>query len=232
MKSFTSLVIIFSWIITGSNTYTLAQQRTWSNMDDIRQVTQLASAGNWELIKRERGVTMRSRWLTFGDSVTTREISLQFVTTADLQNVLANLMQQEKMLGWNNEVRSLQLLKQDGATWITHIVYDIPYPFSQQDLVVKNILINESDKAIILMSAIPSYIPPLRNVTRQQLYFGQWELSPLANGITQVRFSAISFSKSSIPRFIRDPIIQNRLFQSFVRLKELSSAEVRTVSNQ
>ncbi|MFW5687839.1 MAG: hypothetical protein ACOCXV_02825 [Bacteroidota bacterium] len=201
-------------------------------MDDIRQVTEMASAGNWETIKRDRGVTMRSRWLSFGDSVKTREISSQFVVNADIERVIDYLVHPEKLLAWNDEVRSLKILKQEGSTCITHTVYDIPHPFSQQDLVSKNVLINNRDKTIIIMSALPSYIPPLRNVTRQQLYFGQWELRPLTNGTIQVHFSAISFSKSSIPRIIRDPIIQNRLFQSFVRLKELSSTDVRTGANQ
>lgn len=141
-----------------------------------------------------------------------------------MESVLANLVHPEKLLAWNDGARSQKILKHEGQTWITHTLYDIPFPLSQQDLVVKNTMVKENEKTIILMSALPDYIAPLKNVTRQQLYFGKWELRSLGNGTTRVSFSAISFSKSGIPRFVRDPVILSRLFNSFVRLKEQSFA--------
>jgi hypothetical protein len=126
-------------------------------------------------------------------------------------------------------VRSINVFQQDGSSWITHTVYDIPYPLSQQDLVVKNVMIRDKQRIIILLSAIPDYIEPLKNVNRQQLYFGKWDLKILDNSCTEVKFSVLSFSKSRVPRFMRDPIIQNKLFNSFVSLKELSS--VKSYSN-
>jgi hypothetical protein len=192
-------------------------------MDDIRQVTKLATFTRWETIREDKGVKLSSRWLTVGDSVKTREIAAHFVVDADYESLLACLKYPEKILAWNDGVRSLNVLQQDGSTWVTHTVYDIPYPFSQQDLVVKNVMIQEKQTIIILLSASPDYIEPLKNVTRQQLYFGKWELKTVDNSRTEVRFSAISFSKSSVPRFMRDPIIQKKLFNSFVGLKELSA---------
>jgi hypothetical protein len=160
--------------------------------------------------------------LTFGDSLKTREIAVHFVVNANYLSVLACLMYPEKMIAWNDGVRSLNVHQQEGFTWITHTVYDIPYPFSQQDLVVKNVMIQEKQKTTIMLSASPDYIEPLKNVNRQQLYLGKWELKILDNSSTEVKFSAISLSKSSVPRLIRDSIVQNKLFNSFVSLKELS----------
>lgn len=221
-KLIDSLTIIsLILFLTACRTNTQAQQISWSAMDDIRQVIEVASSTSWEIIKQDKGVTLKSRWLSFGDSAKTREIASHFIMNADVQSVLTNLIQPEKVMTWNDGARSLKILKHEGFSWITHTVYDIPYPFSQQDLVVKNVLLKENEKTIILMFAVPGYIAPLKNVTRQQLYFGKWELSQLDNETTEVQFSAISFSKSTIPRFIRDPIIQNKIFHSFVRLKEL-----------
>lgn len=207
-------------IINGTNALA---QKWWNTIEDIRLVTEMASCKSWEILKQDNEVTLRSRWLTFGDSLKTREISSHFVVDADIQSVLVHLILPEKVMVWNYGIKSMKLLKHEGYTWITHSVYDIPYPFSQQDLVVKNILIKENQKVIILLSALPDYIAPLSNVNRQRLYFGKWELNPLDNGTTEVSFSAISFSNSGIPRIIRDPIIQNKLFHSFSLLKELSS---------
>jgi hypothetical protein len=225
-------VLILIILLAGSQTNTFAQHQAWGAMEDIRQVEKLASATDWTTIRQDKGVTLRSRWLVFGDTLKTREISSHFIVDADINDVLINLVQVRKMLAWNDGVRSLDLLKHEGTTWITHTVYDIPYPLSQQDLIVKNVMIKEQDKVIILLSALPDYIKPLRNVTRQRLYFGKWELRPLKNGRTEVSFSVLSFSQSTIPRIIRDPIVQNKLFNSFLKLKELSSSEKNEVAVQ
>lgn len=221
----TTTVLILIWIQGYLSLNAQHQQISWSTMDDIRQVTQQAIIDRWVTVREDKGVKLCSRWLTFGDSLKTREIAAHFVVDADYQSVLACLMTPEKMLAWNDGLRSLNIHQKEGYTWITHTVYDIPYPFSQQDLVAKNVMIKEKQKILILLSASPDYIEPLKNVNRQQLYFGKWEIKTLDNSSTDVKFSAISFSKSSVPRFIRDPIIQNKIFNSFVRLKELSSAQ-------
>lgn len=218
-----SWVII--WMLGSKQLNAQHQQTSWGTMEDIRQVTKLANISSWETLKEDKGVKLSSRWLTFGDTLKTREIAAHFVVDAGFNNVLSCLMKPEKMLRWNEGVKSLEIHQQHGYTWVTHTVYDIPYPFSQQDLVVKNTMVQETRKIIILLSASPDFIEPIKNVNRQQLYFGKWELKILDNATTEVKFSAISFSKSNVPRFIRDPIIQNKLFNSFVRLKELSAVK-------
>lgn len=232
MKTGSLAALALLFVLNGFITNAVAQQISWSAMEDIRQVTEMAFVTKWEPIKQDRGVTLSSRWIAFGDTLRTREIALHFVVQANMDRVLVHLTDPDKMKAWNDGLRSLELLSQNGSTWITHSVYDIPYPFAQQDLVVKNALIQEEHKTIILLSALPGYIKPLKNVTRQQLYFGKWELITPNSTTTEVKFSALSFSKSNIPRFIRDPIIQNKLLNSFSRLKELSSDKATAVADQ
>lgn len=220
--TFTAALVLIGILCSGK-LIAQHQQISWSTMDDIRQVTKLATSTPWETIREEKGVKLSSRWLTFGDTIKTREIAAHLIVDTDFREVLDCLMNPEKMLVWNDGVRSLNVFKQDGSNWITHTVYDIPYPLSQQDLVVKNLMIRDKQKIVILLSAIPDYIEPLKNVNRQQLYFGKWELLSHENSSTEVKFSVLSFSKSRVPRFMRDPIIQHKLFNSFVRLKELSA---------
>ena len=226
-KTFNSafIVIFLVLMICRANAQTL--RKTLDGMDDIREVIALASWSRWDTLKQDMGVTLSSRWLSFGDSLQTREIASHFIVQTNIQNVLVSLMEPEKMLAWNDGIRSLKILSQGGTTWITHSVYDIPQPLSQQDLVIKNMMIREGSKVIILQSSMPEFIEPMNHVTRQKLYFGKWELTSLDNFSTDVHFSAISFSKSGIPRFIRDPIIQNKMFNSFLKLKELSSDRIR-----
>jgi len=200
-----------------------AQAVSLNEMQEIGQVVQAASCGKWEMIKDEKGVRIRSRWLTFDDTLRTREISTHFVVKGQINDVLINLVQPARLESWNEGIREVSVLSTDGNSWITHMVYDIPFPFSQQDMVVKNSMVHTGQKTIINISSLPDYIAPINDVNRQRHYFGRWELTSLDKETTEVVFHAISFSRSNIPLFIRDPIIQRKLLNSFIRLKELSS---------
>ena len=76
----------------------------------------------------------------------------------------------EKILAWKDGVKTVNLLKKEGLNWIIHTVYDIPYPLSGQDIVVQKLMIYENTNIIILLFALPDYIEPIKNVTRQRLY--------------------------------------------------------------
>ena len=230
MKKAGIMVFILVSGLSINNGIATAQHASLKDSKNISQVIALAICGPWETIRQEQGISLRSRWLTFDETLKTREISLRFVVNSDVQGVLVNLADPERFRTWNDGVRSLRMIKRSDSTWITHIVYDIPQPFSQQDLVIMHEMITESRRTIIQMVAVPDAVPLLKNVNRQQHYFGQWELVSINSTQTEVKFNAISFSKTNIPRFIRDPIIQNKLMQSFIRLKEQSLGKQEVVT--
>jgi hypothetical protein len=225
MKASISVFILLSGLIINMTTVE-AQQVSLKNSKKISQIIALASCGPWETIRQDQGVDLKSRWLYFGDTLKSREISSRFVVNAAMPDVLANLTHPERFRDWNDGVRSVSIVKRNDTSWVTHIVYDIPQPFSQQDLVIMHEMTTELRSIIIHMYAVPDAVPPLKNVTRQRFYFGQWEIRAINNTHTEVKFSAISFSQTNIPRFIRDPILQNKLMRSFIRLKEQSSKPI------
>lgn len=221
-------IILFSGLIINERPSS-AQHIPLMNMKEINKVIALASCGEWETIRQDQGVTLRSRWLTFGDTLKTREISSRFVVNTHMHGVLANLMEPGRFQAWNDGVRSVRMLQRSDSSWITHIVYDIPQPFSQQDMVIMHEMKTEERRILVHMYAVPDAVPPLKNGNRQRLYFGQWEIRAINSTRTEVRFSAISFSQTNIPRFVRDPIIQNKLMRSFIRLKEQSLEPMTSV---
>ncbi len=203
----------------------VAQMNAQGVVQAPEQLSDKAWCGKWKIERQGEGVTLSSRWLEFGDALKTRELLLSFVVSSDMDYVCRNLKCPAQLRAWNDGVRELNLLESGDSVWITHIVYAVPPPFLQQDLVIKNIMRKENHRVTITMHALPDYIPPLKNVNRQKHYFGRMELKARENRNIAVRFSVISLSKSKIPRFIRDPIIQHKLYTSFVKLKEISSEQ-------
>ncbi|QZT37198.1 hypothetical protein K5X82_18530 [Halosquirtibacter xylanolyticus] len=194
------------------------------NLDDF--ITK-AKCSKWSIVKKDKnkGVNISTRWLYFGDTIKTREMALYFRVNAGIKDVISNLRSTSALKTWNLGIRELNLIDKSDSTWITHTVYDIPYPFSQQDLVTKSTIIEHVSNTIINVNAVPYIIKQTDNIQRQQSYHGRWILQTNSNGMTEVHFSAISFTETNIPRFIRDPIVQNKLLKSFIKLKELSTTK-------
>jgi len=220
-------VLIFGLIGLMQAYYGEAQNRLLDQNSSLTALTKLAKCGKWESVKQDNGVDISYRWLAFGDTLKTREVATCFIADARVEDVLINLRTKQALETWNNGVRELNLLKNTDSSWITHTIYNIPYPFSQQDLVLKNTIERSADLTLVHVKALPEYIALVDDVNRQRYYRGQWTLKPLVGGKTEVHFSVISFSKSSIPRFIRDPIIQHALLSSFIKLKALSTKSAR-----
>lgn len=216
-------LILATYISNRINAQTI-QSRKQTNFEYLLAK---AKCSSWQVVKDGEGVDISTRWLNFGDTLETREIATRFKVDATVMEVLNNLRSQTALKQWNSSVREVQVISSTDSTWVTHIVYDIPYPLSQQDLVTMNTIVDQCDNVVIDVNAKPDLVKMRNNTYRQRSYFGQWQITALGNGITEVRFSAISFSKSNIPRFIRDPIVQSKLLSSFIKLKEISASQSR-----
>lgn len=215
--------VLFFILILYSVNNTQAQNFSSQKKINIDYLVSQAECGKWKVVKKGEGVAISTRWLNFGDSLKTREVVMYFKVDATTSDVLYSLQNTSILKQWNNSVRKLKVFNRTDSTWVTHMVYDIPYPFAQQDLVTKNTIIEHEKNIIIDVNAEPELVQLIKDVNRQRYYFGQWQIKALQDEKTEVRFSVISFSKSNIPRFIRDPIVQSKLLSSFIKLKELSA---------
>lgn len=203
----------------------LAQNNVLDSITELRQFTAMARVSDWEPVKQKQGVLVKYRKLNIGDTLKVRELSVHFTVNASLDSIVFNLKQPFKIEIWNEVVRESSLLKNGDSNWISHIIYNIPYPFSQQDLITGYTLKNVNKNIVITTRSLPGYIAPLKGVHRERFNLGQWVLSPDNSGKISVTFSAVSLSNAKIPRFIKDPIIQKKLLNSFIKLKNLLQNE-------
>lgn len=216
----TKLALTLVWFISIYTT--CAQIHILDTASNIHQVTEVADLEKWKTVKDEDGIRLQYRWLKIDNSIKTRELSLHFVTHTEMDTVLTYLQDAERHTQWNMGVKTFDILSQDSTQmhWVSHTEYNIPFPISQQDLVVNNSLTKTDSSMVIDITSQPNFIPPLEDVDRVKYYIAQWEMNKLDSTHTEITFSAITLSKSYIPRFIKDPIIQNNLVKSFKALKE------------
>ncbi len=199
-----------------------AQIHILDSASTIQQVMNMSDLEPWKVVKQEDDITLKYRWLKIGGELKTRALSIHFTSETHTDTLLSYLVNTEKHNEWNKGIKAFNILAKDSTNlnWITHTKYDIPFPISQQDLVVNNVLMVSDSLLIIDITSKPNYIPSLEDSDRIKHYIAQWKVYPIDSNTIDVTFSAITLSKSYIPRFIKDPIIQNNFIKSFKALKK------------
>ena len=185
---------------------TLAQNNVLDSITELQQFTAMARVSDWKPVKQKQGILVKYRKLNIGDTLKTRELSVHFTVKAPLERIVFSLKHPFKIEAWNEAVRKSSLLKNGDSNWISHIIYDVPYPFTQQDIITAYALKNINKNIVITTRSLPEYIAPLKGMRRERFNLGQWVLSPDDSGKISVTFSVVSLSNAKIPRFIKDPI--------------------------
>lgn len=211
------LILIFTILHFSS----FAQGIALDTIVNINQITSSAEKGTWKIVKQDKGIVIKLRSIKLNQNIKTRELTAHFKVNSTLDTTFSYLYKPHLFKAWNKGVKKFTLLESDSIHWITHSVYDIPFPFTQQDLVTTNNRIDTNNTLIINTISRPSFIEPLEDVDRIKFYIAQWIIEPIdTTGEINITFSAITLSKSYIPRFIKDPIVQNNLLKSFISLKK------------
>lgn len=199
----------------------LAGKEQYVNYENRPAITKFS---NWETLRNEEGILMTSRWLIFADTIRSREMALIFEVNCFPERIVYHLRHPSSLKLWNDGTRSANTLYQNDSIWITHLTYDIPFPFKKQDIVIKNMQRSSCSLIRIQSASIPDYIPRLPNCYRQYNFGANWTLKRLSDNKTRVWYSAVSLTSTGIPGIIRDPIVQGKLFNSMRLLKELCEA--------
>ena len=179
----------------------------------------------WETCRKTDRIEMQYRWVNMGDTLDTREMRAFFSVHAEPDDILRQFYDNNRVNLWAAGSSYCRIYGYNGDEWVQHTIFDIPKPFTKQDLVVRYRLICSSDSLRIVMEPAPEYLPAIKGIERMHDYAGEWVLIPGAEGITRIEFHSVSFVPPRFPRFIQDPILRNILLRSFESLAELSEGD-------
>lgn len=211
------MLIMFVIYLSGI-LFANGQKNNGTVFKDLKQFTDRADKSAWKLAREKDQIQLQYRKLSLDDTLKVREMRVLFQTVGSLNDLMRHIKHPE---GWNEGIRQYKLLESKDSVWISHTVYDIPKPLNQQDLVAQYSVQKNQDSTIILSYPIPYHIAPLEGIKREQFHLSRWVIKPLKNAKLEICFSVISLSNSSIPKFIKDPIVQRMFLNSFSNLKYL-----------
>lgn len=176
---------------------------------------------SWKLSKQSDDIKISYRNLKIGDTLKTRQMKISFSIKATPQQLVSVFKDAEKFSAWSARIKACEIYEDDKNNWVNYSLYNIPWPFEQKDLVTEYTMQESSTATTLYLNGDPTRLPNKKGIVRMDHYEGKWVFRPKANGITEVEFYSISFSRPSLPRFIQDPVIQGVLIDSINKLKTL-----------
>lgn len=176
----------------------------------------------YTFIKKDKDITLFYRWIDNPGKKPVRELKAEFNISSTPTKVIAVLKDEKLASQWMKGVSEFRLLdKNQDKCWNAYILYDIPWPLSNQDCIIRYEMKNEPTGKIwnVLMNGIPDYIPKKQGVTRISHLQGNWKLSDTGKNGCHVVYTIFSKQPPMFPRWITDPIIQGNLINTLIALK-------------
>ena len=141
------------------------------------------------------------------------------------QTVLAVLSDISARPQWLARIKQVKVLKKDkNRSWV-YVVYKLPYPFIERDMVVYNqVYTLKTGQLLIKTQALSDY--PINNeadVKRVRLtnFNSTWQLTPLAKSGTKVEFWGSGDPEGFVPALIFNYNLADEPLQSLRQLRKM-----------
>lgn len=211
--------------------YDIMMNRQWYNISiisfllcfiTITAMPQAVCANAFTLVKSEKNISLYEREVIHKD-MKVREVKVEVMVKTSANALLAFLQNDKQIKQWNPKIEYVQIQPGSVTNWITYTKIDLPWPLSDQDMVVQyKVQKHTNNEALVVFNSIGcSAFPEKNNISRVHHVAGTWQLIPVNDKMSKVVYCIRSERKSSIPKSISDPFIRDNLMQSMNNLKTI-----------
>jgi hypothetical protein len=164
-------------------------------------------AQDWKFIKEKDGIKVYSR---SEDSTTVKSFKgvADFNTTMEkMKRVIGRV---ESFEWWDENITEIKVLAYEEEKLIRYyLVYDVPWPLSDRDLVAEAIITNDPVTGVrkVRASAISGVVPENPDLVRITYYWQQWVMEPQPNGPIHVTLEGSIDPGGSIPTWLVNMVI-------------------------
>lgn len=179
--------------------------------------------GAWEMVKNDQGVQTYFRWVTKDDGTVYRERKGEVLVACTFQEALHMISDSKSIKMWMANIEEHYNLEYVSAdNWMNYTLFDIPWPFSNRDLVSLYQLNTDPVKEIatLIISCKDTYIPLKKGITRLTDYQAKWSVVKRGDQSIHISMTMSSSTPPIFPRYIQDPVIEKVFHGNLVRLKK------------
>lgn len=173
------------------------------------------------LVKENNGISLYERWYSVRPNLLAREIKATFIVNAGTEAALALLKDESKGRDWNRNIEEYKVLPGNKNFWFSYVQYDLPWPVSNQDCVLKYNPYYSADgmKVFFHNSSHPEF-PVQKRIQRIPEIRGKWIFRESAEGLV-VEYYITTTPSDTLPTWLTDPIIRNNLIQNLTDFRNI-----------
>lgn len=182
---------------------------------------------NWDRVKTHDDIIISMRSIEVGNierRVSKASVDMDQPFTSVL-NVLVGNSDVWATLNRMQEVYDFNV-SADMRFWNSYCLFDMPWPFKNQDLVIQCHYIPGFDgcSARIEILGVPDLLPLKNGIVRVRTFKSVWLLEEIDTDTTHVQYVGIGEGQSFLPRWVTDPIVQRNLIALLENLRDMTVA--------
>lgn len=173
------------------------------------------SGEEFQLLKKTNNINLFYRWIPSTGGHSTREFKATFDVKVSAEKIISMLKDEKNIHTWIKPVKLCRRLEHfSESQWESYLLFSAPWPIGNQDCVL-HYSVRESETGIIVITfkSNPN-VQSVEGVKRISGIKGQWIIHKQSPGNCKLECYFSSTEKSSAPRWITDPIIQNFLLHT------------------
>ncbi len=189
-------------------------------------------AGAWEVAQDKDGITVYTRVVQGCSFKEYKAVTQVDATLASLVALVADITACPE---WIYTCKSGRLLDRISPTeTFTYTVNEAPWPVSDRDAVVRNVLTFEPrDRSVtITITGVPDYIPPVKGRVRVKMIQGCWRFTQIAENRVQVVYQVLNDPGGNLPSWLVNSVVVSQPYHTLMNLiKMLKLAKYRDAAS-
>jgi hypothetical protein len=165
------------------------------------------AAQAWDFIKEKDGIRIYTRKENKSDLKSFRGVADLHTEMSKVTALLGNPKSTE---WWTKDVSEVKILAYEPEKLIQYyLVYDVPWPFTDRDLVVESIITADpgTGKETILATPISNLIPENPERVRIKNYWQKWTVQQQGKGVVRVVLEGYVDPAGNVPSWLYNMVI-------------------------
>lgn len=173
------------------------------------------------LVKESNGISVYERWYAITPDEFAREVKATFAIKATTHAAIALIRDETKGTRWNKNTKYYRVISHDEDAWYGYIQYDLPWPASNQDCVLRyQRSTAPSTVKLDFAGAVHPAFPISAKIDRIPRISGKWIFTEMADRV-RVEYYVTTTRSATLPTWITDPIIRHNLIETLAAFRRM-----------
>lgn len=184
----------------------------------------LVFADEWELVRNDTQRQIQV-YVSSQENSTYHQFKAQTIVDQPLNTVLAVLSDINAWPQWLARIKLVNVLKKSkNQSWV-YVVYKLPYPFVERDMVLYNYVQPLKTGVVIIKARAQSNYTLPSDIVAKRVHLtnfsSTWRLTPLANGGTSIELWGQGDPEGFVPAMIFNYNLPDEPLQSLKQLRKM-----------